>query len=152
MSIFKTIKIKRYYIAFLLFFSINCFGYYVQYDEKSNVAKITSIRSLSPLYPECGLDTVEGVIIKVIRNNSTYDLLLKLNSGVEMSLQFEMDSSMAELRALSPMLSKKQKIRVEGEVCGSGGIFYPVNIIGLGKVFSVRAWLDELLEKLGFDK
>lgn len=139
-------------LVVLIIYSQYSYSYYFEYDSKSPNTKVTSIRGIETLYPECGLKTIEGTITSIDRKTSLFQIFLK-NSQEKTSFQFETRNySMSELRSLESILLVNQNIRVEGQICGSGQIFYPVNIINLGKRFSVRTWLDETLDKLGFEK
>ena len=139
-------------VLVLVLYSQYSYSYYFEYDSKSPTIKVTSIRGISTLYPECGLETIEGTITNIDRKTSLIEISLK-NPKDKTSFQFETKGfSMSELRSLESILLINQNIRVEGEVCGSGRFFYPVNIINLGKRFSVRSWLDETLDKFGFEK
>lgn len=144
--------LNRFLVVVLILYSQYSYSYYFEYDSKSPTTKVTSIRGISTLYSECGLKTIEGTITNIDRKTSLIEISLK-NPQEKTFFQFETrDFSMSELRSLGSILLINQNIRVEGEVCGSGGIFYPVNIINLGKRFSVRTWLDETLDKFGFEK
>jgi hypothetical protein len=136
----------------MILYAQNTLGYYLEYDKSSQVSKVKSINGISKIHSECGLKTFEGNISKVERINSNLELSVNTNSGTEF-VQFDIkEFSMSELRSMNTILSVGQRIKVEGQVCGSGGFFYPVNIIDLGKKKTIRGWVDETLGKFGLEK
>ena len=131
----------------------NSYGYYLEYDKTSSITKVTSIKGITTLHSECGLKSFEGTIKKIDRVKNSLEI--SINTTTNNDEIFYMDVSelsMSELRSMNPILTVGERVRVEGQVCGSGGFFYPVNIINLGKKKTLRGWVDESLGKFGLEK
>jgi hypothetical protein len=136
----------------LILYTQSAFSYYLEYDRSSSTSKVISIRNIFSLDSGCELRTIEGVITKITKVNFMLEVDMSTNKGSDGFFLDIKEFSMSELRSLNPILSVNEKVRVEGQVCGSGGIFYPVNIIDLGKNKTFRGWVDDSLNKFGFQK
>lgn len=144
---------KKLLLILILFYIQSSYGYYLEYDKTSSISKVTSIKGITSLHSGCGLKSFEGTIKKINRVKNSLEI--SINTSTNNHEFFYMDVSefsMSELRSMNPILTVGERVRVEGQVCGSGGFFYPVNIIDLGKKKTFRGWVDEVLGKFGLEK
>ena len=123
---------RRYLSVMLLLYVPYSMAVDVVFDPKSPTAKILQIREINPVDKACTQISYTGTIQKVEGRYPSINIFILTNKRIKEAFQFDLDEfDMVTLKSLETLIDPKRKVRVEGQECGSGAIFYPRNIYAI---------------------
>lgn len=119
----------RYLLLFLpiLFTSIgNAYAVEVIWNKKSEIIKLLDINTIES---ECAQKAYSGRITNIEGKYPSVDIFVtKNNDEIEAFQLFVDEFDMVTVKNLKGLIAVNKYINVNGQECGSGAIFYPINI------------------------